>query len=386
MWLGKSIVADEHFVGTKEGVMAVRTVRRRATDEEKFDLTLLKEFRGTPSDLKGTKAPKEIDSQDEFAWTRTPDCMGCVDAHKHHHSKKCKERRAKWQLEQSERIIQLTGKRSKRLAASSSKEEIPEPQAQDRPKRKLRVVCEKCGAEYDKEENHELFCSGVQPDEPSQEPSPGHSPKYKRIKTKVDMIRAKFARKAVYEVVAENLRGINEEDNEGDYYFEGTNLPDEFPPELVVAARKKELESIQEFDVFEPVDRRTKPGKKVITTRWAPEKWKVKDVIVKSRFVVRGFDERLDEDANLFAATPVPTSVKAILALASKEGKCVGTADVSTAFLHAVPEDQDIWVEPPIEMGYDEHTVWRLKKSQYVLKSASRAWADHFSQIMDDMG
>ena len=55
----------------------------------------------------------------------------------------------------------------------------------------------------------------------------------------------------------------------------------------------------------------------------------MKDVIVKSRFVVRGFDERLDEDANLFAATPVPTSVKAILALASKEGKCVGTADVS---------------------------------------------------------
>ncbi len=145
------------------------------------------------------------------------------------------------------------------------------------------------------------------------------------------MILARTARKEVYEVVAENLRGINEEDNEGDYFFEGTYLPDEFPPELVVAARKKELESIQEFDVFVPVDRRTKPGKKVITTRWAPEKWKVKDVIVKSRFVVRGFDERLDEDANLFAATPVPTSVKATLALASKEGMCVGTADVSTA-------------------------------------------------------
>ena len=89
-------------------------------------------------------------------------------------------------------------------------------------------MCEKCGAEHDEQEDHELFCPGVQLDEPPQRPSPSQSPKQKKLKRQLDMIRARGARKEVYEVVAENLRGINEEDNEGDYFFEGTYLPDEF--------------------------------------------------------------------------------------------------------------------------------------------------------------
>ncbi len=155
MWLGKSIVADEHFVGTKDGVLAVRTVRRRATDEEKFDLTLLREFRGTPSDLKGTKAPV-IESQDEFAWTRTPGCKGCVDAHKHHHSKGCKERKAKWQLEHNERIVRLALERDRRPAPPSAEGTL-EPQARGNPEKQSRVLCEQCGAEYDEQEEHEFF-------------------------------------------------------------------------------------------------------------------------------------------------------------------------------------------------------------------------------------
>ena len=59
--------------------------------------------------------------------------------------------------------------------------------------------------------------------------------------------------------------------------------------------------------------------------------------------------------------------------------------DVKTAFLHGYLEKgRDIYMQQP--QGYvkkgEEHLVWKLKKSIYGLKQASRSWNLRFDEVI----
>ena len=48
IWLGVREELGELIIGTSEGVVKARTWAKKATEEERWDVNKLKEFRGTP--------------------------------------------------------------------------------------------------------------------------------------------------------------------------------------------------------------------------------------------------------------------------------------------------------------------------------------------------
>jgi hypothetical protein len=99
VWLGRTTDSNEHLVGTANGVLRTRTVRRRPKDK-RFDKTIFESFIGSPWDLKGYKTRPEVrvrlgaEGRTANVFAPTPGCSGCVDNHKCHHNNNCKLRRA----------------------------------------------------------------------------------------------------------------------------------------------------------------------------------------------------------------------------------------------------------------------------------------------------
>ena len=61
--------------------------------------------------------------------------------------------------------------------------------------------------------------------------------------------------------------------------------------------------------------------------------------------------------------------------------------DVDTAFLNA-PINEDIWVQVPkgTKLPVGDNGIYKLKKSLYGLKQASREWNQMINGVLLDMG
>ena len=144
----------------------------------------------------------------------------------------------------------------------------------------------------------------------------------------------------------------------------------------------REAESITDFDVYDKVPLRnvTKP---ILSTRWV---LKQKDIEVKARLVVRGFEQAFT-DAETASPTPSLTTMLTLLTLGLATGMEIHTGDVSTAFLHA-PMTEEVLVQPPPElMGTKycpEGFCWRLKKALFGLRSAPLSWNKHITEILTE--
>ncbi|TFY83163.1 hypothetical protein EWM64_g851 [Hericium alpestre] len=142
-----------------------------------------------------------------------------------------------------------------------------------------------------------------------------------------------------------------------------------------LAACNEELHSFKQMGVYEEVDRPR--DCKVVNSKWVfrikrgpngeVEKY-------KARLVAKGFTqvEGIDFDETF---TPVVkfTSLRMLLALATKEDLEVHQMDVKTAYLHGELEEE-IYLQPPAGFGMPEGKVWKLIKSVYGLKQAGRVW------------
>ncbi|MHB1850521.1 MAG: Ty1/Copia family ribonuclease HI, partial [Acidimicrobiales bacterium] len=123
------------------------------------------------------------------------------------------------------------------------------------------------------------------------------------------------------------------------------------------------------------------PGRKTIKCKWI---FKVKEnadgtvSVYKTRLVACGYSQIFGVDYfNTYAPTIKLSTVRAILAVAAKQGYNITQADVVTAYLHAamteeVYMDQPEGFEQKGENG--ETLVCLLKKSIYGLKQAGRNW------------
>jgi hypothetical protein len=130
----------------------------------------------------------------------------------------------------------------------------------------------------------------------------------------------------------------------------------EFPKELEVNGIKKEIESMVNFDVFSEVPVGTLGGHELshaISSRWV--KTRKPDGTVRCRLVVRGFYQVVDDPDQTFASTPRLTTLKLLLTLSVAFGWDVSTGDISTAFLHALPTGEDIYVIPHAEYYPDQN-------------------------------
>lgn len=154
--------------------------------------------------------------------------------------------------------------------------------------------------------------------------------------------------------------------------------------EKIKDAKKKEISSWKENNVFEEIDRYKE--KKVLKTRWIiTEKEKDGEKICKARLVVKGFMEKecLDtEDCE--APTFSIEGLKVILAIINMKDWQVKTLDVKTAYLQGKEMERDVVIKPPEEANTVK--LWKLKKAVYGLKDAARKWYESLVEVLIKLG
>jgi Reverse transcriptase (RNA-dependent DNA polymerase) len=104
----------------------------------------------------------------------------------------------------------------------------------------------------------------------------------------------------------------------------------------------------------------------------------MKGVIIryKARFVVQGFFQIFGVDyTDTYSPVAKFVSIRIILALYVQLGLIIHTMDVDTAFLNA-KLDENIWVQipPGTKLATGDDGIYKLLKSLYGLKQASRCW------------
>ena len=135
----------------------------------------------------------------------------------------------------------------------------------------------------------------------------------------------------------------------------------------------EELRSLMEKDVYEEVP--LPPGCKALPSRWVykikrDDQGKVDKY--KSRYVAKGYLQRLDDEDSSHAPTSSTVVLRILLAMAAQEDWDIEQMDVKTAFLNG-ELDEDVYMKPP--PGFEgKGIVWKLKKAIYGLKQAASAW------------
>ena len=149
-----------------------------------------------------------------------------------------------------------------------------------------------------------------------------------------------------------------------------------------VKAKRTELEKFDEFDVYDEV---IDEGQKTIGCRWVlTEKFKEGKKCVKARLCVRG-DLEDTQEIRTDSPTVRKGNINILLVVAATEGWTITTSDVTAAFLQSGQIERDIFVKPPCERRVPG-MIWKLKKTVYGVKDASRGFYLNFSGKLLDFG
>ena len=141
-----------------------------------------------------------------------------------------------------------------------------------------------------------------------------------------------------------------------------------------VAAKMKELNDFDNYDVYEVVDRPDDVN--VIDTQWVlVEKERLDgSKVTKARLCMRGDMELNKHLIPVDSPTTNKISVRLLLTLAVSLGWDISTADVERAFLQTEELSRDVYVRPPVEMELPRGKVLKLNRAAYGLLDASRSF------------
>ena len=145
-----------------------------------------------------------------------------------------------------------------------------------------------------------------------------------------------------------------------------------------VAAKEKELENWEQFEVYREVK---DVGQTLLGTNWVLVK---KDYGVKARLCVRGDQEEDKESVRTDSPTVNRVNVKLFYVLAASMGWQVRTADVKAAFLQGAPLERDVFIRPPKERRI-KGVVWKLIKGCYGLVDASRGFYLELDKVLIEL-
>ena len=136
----------------------------------------------------------------------------------------------------------------------------------------------------------------------------------------------------------------------------------------IIEAKKKELDSWKEKNVYKEC---ANEGQELVSLKWVL-KPKIIDGLsgMKARLVAKGFQEI--DDFRRDSPMVSKSTLRIVLVLITTMRKRLYSLDIKTAFLNNDTLDRDIYVKPPKEA--ETKCIWKLCKTIYGLKDASRAW------------
>jgi len=154
-------------------------------------------------------------------------------------------------------------------------------------------------------------------------------------------------------------------------------------------AEQSEIRSLLRNKVFKIVDKPS--NRKLIPCKWIYKRKKSKTGAVekfKARLVAKGFLQIYGQDFNeTFSPVARLTTIRLLYAIATLLNLKVTQLDVETAFLNAeLPEEEQVFVEPPRLMELPPGKCYRLQRSLYGLKQSPRLWNMTIDKYLREIG
>ena len=426
VWLGRDSQDDMHVLGTRQGIVKARSVKR-TIQSERYDQQLLIQMKGRPYDIRGDKVIEEPPTvqitpglkssspsaeptaSSEPAMATTPAVSSDVPE---------KEDTNQMDIEH-----QNTERRQDETVEMSP--EVPATRPRGRPTVRMSVLPKdedsqlNCSACAGKSFYHKVGCPRREEAMQLKETmkflrQAEREEKAEAKKAKLTKVEVLQESKAIDEDMEPRHKGEDESPNkkqrvehtvnhvtsasdvevlatneEKEFYIEcdGTYWDEDdgeqLEPSQVKAGIEREVKQMRELDVAEERRHDEVPeGVRIWSGRWCHRK---KAGGVRSRYVVRQYHTEWSEDA--FCGTPGWGAIRLLLAVASLMRWKVMPGDFSTAFMHTPLLDSDeYWIEPPREVVPDTRIVWKLKKALNGLVTASKRFQQHLFRLVHDLG
>jgi len=150
-------------------------------------------------------------------------------------------------------------------------------------------------------------------------------------------------------------------------------------------AMEEEIAALNKCQVWELTNR---PNRKIVTCRWVFKSKRSPDNEItryRARLVARGFTQEKGRDyTETYAPVCDISAIRLLFAFAAEKHLLIRQFDVKTAFLYGELQELVLMEQPPgFETG--DNQVYRLKKSLYGLKQASKQWNTRFSSFLTNL-
>jgi len=156
-------------------------------------------------------------------------------------------------------------------------------------------------------------------------------------------------------------------------------------------AKKAEYESWLKNDVFDLIDLRKQPSRKLVTGRWVLTVERNMDGSFqkcKARWVLMGFQDKRKWDQQTDSPTCTRPGFRLTCQKAADKYWSVSHMDLRTAFLQGEEYDgcRDVVCQLPPEAGNPPHIADRLKKPAYGMNDAPRRWWNKIDSSLRSYG
>ena len=155
--------------------------------------------------------------------------------------------------------------------------------------------------------------------------------------------------------------------------------------EAIAEARRIHLEKLTKVkDAVIKVVPRTDATTKPLTGRWVDTMHD--DGARKARWTTRGYEQTLNGNEDFFSATPAMMHFKMMLVEAALKGHVAAIGDCSGAFyqspLNPDGTENQVWIEPPPEAELGPEYIWEAVSAFPGPKGAPRAWDSYSAKVL----